>query len=280
MTAGAAPERPLFSSLRGRVTTALRPARTRSAARRRAAVQRELAARPVLELCPVCAGPGAWSWRPVISSLLATQWRLSSRERAVLDVQQGHSCTRCGLTLRARALARALLDVVEQASPLSAGLASVPDLRVLEINPAGGLSSHLAAAAVHVQTSYPEVDMERLPYADGSFDLVVHSDTLEHVADAEQGIRECLRVAGRGWVVFTTPVLPGRVSRLRGQWASRSYHGGDGSRSLVFHEFGGDIWTIPAAAGATEVRLHVSDHPYALVISCRRSVATEGAGAA
>jgi hypothetical protein len=246
----------------------LTPARAWSTGRCRTAMDRQLAEQPPRADCPVCAAPGVWAWRPVIWPVLAAQWRLSRRERAVLDVQQGHVCTRCGQSLRSRALARAVLDVVGAVPPLAAGLAAAGPLRLLEVNPAGGLSGYLAAAAAVTVTGYPEVDMQRLPYPDGSFDLVVHSDTLEHVPDAVLGMRECLRVAGSGWVVFTTPVLAGRRTRRR-RGIVRSYHGGDTGRALVHHEFGADIWAILAEAGATEVRLHLDEHPYAVAISCR-----------
>jgi SAM-dependent methyltransferase len=235
---------------------------------------RQLELVPVAGPCAVCGGPGNWSWRPVISTLLAAQWRLTSAQRAVVDVQQGHTCLDCGVSLRGRALARSILRVLDQAGSLRAGISARPGLRVLEVNPAEGLTTHLAAAAEHVCTAFPDVDMQRLPFGAGSFDVVVHSDTLEHVPDAVAGVRECLRVAGDGWVVFTTPVLPFRLTRSRGRMASRSYHGGDVGRSLVHHEFGADIWAILARAGATEIRVHAADFPYAVVIACRRESGT------
>ena len=54
---------------------------------------------------------------------------------------------------------------------------------MLEINEAGTLHPILRMLPRHRLVSYPEVDMTRLPFADRSFDLVVHSDTLEHVPD-------------------------------------------------------------------------------------------------
>jgi 2-polyprenyl-3-methyl-5-hydroxy-6-metoxy-1,4-benzoquinol methylase len=262
--------------VRNRVARAVRPVRGRARARRRVAMTQQLTRVPARERCPVCDAPGDWSWRPVVGALLAFQWRLTSRQRAIVDVQQGHSCGSCGLNLRARGLARAILDVAGARAPLASGLASKPGLRVLEINPAGGLTPYLAAASLHVCTSYPAVDMQQLPFPDASFDMVVHSDTLEHVPDAVQGMRECLRVAGGGQVVFTTPVLPERRSKRRGRRALRSYHGGDGGRSVVFHEFGADIWRLLVAAGAVDVRLHLEDFPYVVTISCRGHLRPEG----
>ena len=82
----------------------------------------------------------------------------------------------------------------------------------------------------HQLASYPDVDMMNLPFAAGAFDVVVHSDTLEHVSDPQRGLEECRRVLDeRGAVVFTVPVVVGRLSRSRAGLAP-SYHGCEGSR--------------------------------------------------
>lgn len=57
------------------------------------------------------------------------------------------------------------------------------------------------------------VDVHALPYDDGEFDVVLASETLEHVADLARATRELLRVARRA-VVITVPREPAaRVAR-------------------------------------------------------------------
>ena len=229
-----------------------------------------LAAHPPSPVCSVCGTNGQYRWRPIIRPWLAHQWKLNRDQLTKINIQQGHECTGCGQNLRVRALARAIAHVLHVDPPLASGVQSVAGLRVLEINPAGGLADYLKCADKHQLTGYPGVDMQRLPFPDGSFDVVVHSDTLEHVPDATQGLRECLRVAGSGWVVFTTPVLVGRLSRKRPTyWPFSSYHGGDTGRSLVHHEFGADLWVNALEAGAGTVVFDARDFPYAIAIACR-----------
>ncbi|MCB1559631.1 MAG: class I SAM-dependent methyltransferase [Xanthomonadales bacterium] len=56
-------------------------------------------------------------------------------------------------------------------------------------------------------------DMQRLTYADASFDLVTHTEVLEHVPDDRRALRECLRVLRPGGVMlFTVPIFAGDVT--------------------------------------------------------------------
>src|SRR6185295_17348247 len=84
----------------------------------------------------------------------------------------------------------------------------------LEINEAGTLSPLLRQLPGHRLATFPEVDIHRLPYADDSFSLVVHSDTLEHVARPNAALSECRRVLRPGGsLCFTVPMIVGRLTR-------------------------------------------------------------------
>jgi SAM-dependent methyltransferase len=112
-----------------------------------------------------------------------------------------------------------------------------------------------------------------MPYPDASFDLVVHSDTLEHVSQPIRALSECRRVlrAG-GWLCFTVPTIVGRLSRSRAG-LRKSFHGSASTGSddyLVHTEFGADMWTFVVAAGFSSLRIHTVSFPDAIAISARK----------
>ena len=149
---------------------------------------------------------------PVIWKGLAEEWRLSPEEWRLVDEQQGGHCRRCGTNLRSQALAAAMMKVTGfQGLFLQYGeWMAARGLQVLEINLAAEDHLHPLARrpADHVLrerarpghrlATYPDVDMMAMPYAGGSFDLVIHSDTLEHVRHPVRALAECRRVLKPG----------------------------------------------------------------------------------
>lgn len=214
--------------------------------------------------CPCCGSTELVAQRVLWRDLIS-QWELSAAETAYIDRQQGLRCARCGSNLRSMTLARGImtlfgykgrfLDFV--ADPVAAPLS------VLEINEAGTLTPILKRMPRHLLIRYPDSDMQKLRFADESFDLVVHSDTLEHVPDPVAGLSECRRVLKNGGAcAYTVPIVVGRLSRSR-QGLAPSYHGSPQNPGdyLVHTEYGADAWSHPLAAGFGECRIVTLEHP-------------------
>jgi SAM-dependent methyltransferase len=146
-------------------------------------------------------------------------------------------------------------------------------LAVLEINEAGNLSGILRQLPNHVLAAYPAVDIHQMPYPSDVFDLVVHSDTLEHVSHPIRALAECRRVLRpNGTLCFTIPTIAGRLSRSRAG-LPKSYHGsvGNGYDDLLVHtEFGADMWVYVLQAGFSEITINAVDFPSALALSARK----------
>jgi SAM-dependent methyltransferase len=225
---------------------------------------------PSSETCQVC-GNGTFAHQVVLWPGLVAEWALSVAEAAYIDIQQGTSCTVCQVNVRSQALARALLARHGLAAPLDARLESPPlsRQRVLEINEAGTLTAWLARLPRRELVRYPDVDMRRLPYDSGSFDLVIHSDTLEHVPDPVTALAECRRVlAPGGACLFTIPIVIGRLSRSR-EGLPPSYHGNPELAEndyLVRTEFGADAWSYVLQAGFTRCEIVAFKYPAGLAI--------------
>jgi len=67
-------------------------------------------------------------------------------------------------------------------------------LVILEINEAGNLTSTLKQLDGYVFGAYPHLNMHAIPYESGTFDVVIHSDTLEHIQNPVHALKECRRV--------------------------------------------------------------------------------------
>jgi SAM-dependent methyltransferase len=150
---------------------------------------------------------------------------------------------------------------------------NLPTARVLEVNEAGQLTQFLRKLPNHTLATYPEVDIHKLPYEDDYFDIVVHSDTLEHVVDPIRAMSECRRVLRpNGKCAFTVPVIANRLTRSTSRGLP-SYHGHSGHKGEDFKvrtEFGADCWKVAIGAGFTEVSVFALEYPAALVHVCSK----------
>ncbi|WP_235212700.1 MULTISPECIES: TylF/MycF/NovP-related O-methyltransferase [Burkholderia] len=234
--------------------------------------------------CGVCGGTEFSSGDCLWPSLI-NEWQLSPEEVAYINRQQAERCTACGANLRSIALANAIRSSFGIPTVLHNAVEddAYRDLHVLEINEAGTLSPLLRRLPSYTFGAYPEVDMHALPYPDQSFDLVVHSDTLEHVANPVHALAECRRVLKpNGYLCFTVPVVVGRMTRSRNGLPG-SFHGAPGTNAddhLVHTEYGADAWRQIMQAGFDNVTIHTVEYPAALAFACRNGTRPDqGSGA-
>lgn len=221
-----------------------------------------------INACPICGGR-EFSLNNVLWPSLIEAWELLPAEVEYINRQQGMCCAKCGNNLRAMALASAIRSSLGFQGSLECFCNSSAPMRILEINHAGNLTIFLKQLPGHKLVEYPEFDMESLEIDDDSFDLVIHSDTLEHIADPVRGLSECRRVLKReGKCAFTIPIIIGRLSRSRKNLLP-SFHGGEGvieKDQLVYTEFGSNFWTMVLEAGFVECGIHALEYPSGLAI--------------
>lgn len=185
------------------------------------------------------------------------------------STSEGFACLNCYALARTAALATVMVQ--RYGSDGSASLAELSRTRrlprTLEIGFAGAIAEILRGDPAYSDCEYFEAvplgqpgpgdvrseDVTRLTFPDGSFDLVISQEVMEHVPDARRGFEEMRRVLRPGGrMLFTTPVdwrRPDSVvravvekGRLR-HLAEPAYHGDPvrAEGALVFTDWGADI---------------------------------------
>ena len=219
--------------------------------------------------------------RRVIPPRLEELWGLSPQLASALARKESGDCSRCGAKLRGRRLAQVLLSLYPVGHPPAPARSlarwveqpEIQALRVAEINRIDGLHEELVRLPQFSWSDYHPgakpgsivggvrcEDLTRLTYADASFDLVLTSETLEHVPDLAAALREIRRVlVPGGRHIFTIPLLPGvaetfarSIVRPDGSiedLAPRICHPGGDVGYPVFTEFGADLPRRARASG-------------------------------
>ncbi len=234
------------------------------------------------ESCAVCGCYRPMLYRRrIIPPRLVDLWGLSPAQADAFARKESCFCSRCGANLRARRMAHALLSLYKVGNPptpcrsLAQWVEHVESrsLRVAEINRIDGLHEvllrlpQLSSSDFHPGSEPGSIvddvrteDLTRLTYPDASFDVVLTSETLEHVPDLEAALFEIRRVlVPGGRHIFTIPQLPDvRTTFARSillpdgsiqDRAPRICHPGGDVGYPVFTEFGADIADVFRRAG-------------------------------
>lgn len=214
-----------------------------------------------------CCGSSEFKYNEVLWKELIDEWRIGSYEIEYINKQQGLYCVKCNSNLRSMALALAIMKLYGYKGIFKDFIKEkeVNDLRILEINEAGSLTQFLSQLPGHTIKKYPEIDMMNIEFLDMSFDIIVHSDVLEHIKYPITGLSECLRVLkSGGFCAFTVPLIVDRLTINR-EGLPPSYHGCQDNKAdfLVHTEYGSDAWKQVIQAGFQECRLFSVEYPCA-----------------
>ncbi len=261
-----------------------------------------------VERCTVCGKVRPMLYhREIIPNGLIELWGLTPRQAVALARKESGLCSACHAKQRARRIASVLLELYPVGDPKSPNhAASLRDwvqdpairrLKVAEINRVDGVHDVLVCLpslespdfvpGAELGSTVDGVrceDLCRLTYPDESFDLVITSETLEHVPELSAALAEIHRVlVPGGRHVFTVPVAPWEPktfprSRLRDDGtvehlATPICHPGGHSGYPVFTELGMDFPDILRGAGfETDVHFGpVCDDDLAQVYVCRKA---------
>jgi SAM-dependent methyltransferase len=151
---------------------------------------------------------------------------LLRKEHCIGFLRETLQCKSCGATMRHRMLADSLLKLIINRSRKE--LECIEDiapedldgLRVLDTDAFSPISSRLSRFSTYVvscfKPEYPfdveieknlfNVNLENLGFSDGSFDIVLSSDVMEHVRHADIAHNEISRILKvGGYYLFTVP---------------------------------------------------------------------------
>lgn len=214
--------------------------------------------------CFACGKDSAFDFREIVTKQLANDWRIDLRIKKGFDLRESLYCQFCGNSLRTRQMAKALVLFYSNGKVRSlkdlVNLESFRKLRIAEINACGNLHPTLRPLPLLYYSEFTppdkeirKEDLQNLSYQDEFFDLVLTSDTLEHVPDLEKALEEIRRILKPGgYHVFTIPIIMSRKTRERividgddnksiKKLLPDSFHGSGESDNIVFREFGADV---------------------------------------
>lgn len=195
------------------------------------------------------------------------------------SLRESYACPSCRFTLRWRDQAGVIVDEFGRGQALSInemvqrGL--LRDVSIYEPALRGPFVARLKGLPQYTQSYFrPDVplgqpaadgvrneDLTRLTFEDDSFDLILTSDVMEHLPGIELAFAETLRVLRPGGVhVFTIPndfpfpdrteprvrIVNGTEEHIK---PARYHNSGDGSKCLVYTDYGADLTDLVHSLG-------------------------------
>ena len=218
--------------------------------------------------CAACNFKGKQKQKNVLWKELISEWELTQQWTDWFNIREGQYCVNCRCCARTHQLSIAILQELANHSGTSyTNLREafknqqIQQLVIAEINSLGNIHPFLAQSPnlwysefLSTNPAIRSENLESLSYSDNFFDVVLTSETLEHVPDIDKAFAEIHRVLKPGGKhIFTTPVVWDRpLTRIRASMSNNevihqlppSYHGSktkNQSDYLVFYEFGADV---------------------------------------
>jgi 2-polyprenyl-3-methyl-5-hydroxy-6-metoxy-1,4-benzoquinol methylase/GT2 family glycosyltransferase len=223
--------------------------------------------------CAVCGSYSSFRFDPtIVTPQLQKAWGISHDVAEAFNYKESMLCGCCGASLRIRRLATVLMQTFVEISGTSCKSVvellqneAFRQLKIAEINGCGALHSYLKG---HPNLYYSEwvphvkpgevhdgvrcEDLQRLTYPDDHFDIILTSETLEHVPDPDRAWREIHRTLKHGgYHIFTIPIVPwqretiqrARIRNgIREELLEPAFHGSWGQQEMfVYTDFGIDV---------------------------------------
>jgi SAM-dependent methyltransferase len=223
--------------------------------------------------CWACGRFGQVHVFPVYTPEMSVGHGFTPEMTRYYDLREGRRCRNCGCSLRAQHIAKTLVKLYGEGRCRSfvqlCRQEKFRSMAIAEINGCSFLRQYMDEVPGVRYSEYgstdpavPSEDILNLSYPDKSFDLVLTSDSLEHIPDVDRAlaeVRRVLRVGGRH--VFTIPVLWDREKTVVRAYVNERgetvhllppcYHGGslNVEDCLAFYEYGRDVADRVRAAG-------------------------------
>lgn len=214
--------------------------------------------------CYVCGNTDGFKHEAILNNDLVNEWGLDKKMRMAFDTKESTKCKKCNSSLRSNLQAKALCKIISPSSNCLNDAVNnqlAQKMKIAEINACGALHPYLKKFSKLSYSEYDPYDkstrhedLHNLSYKSSSFDIVLTSETLEHVPNWTRAMKEINRVLKPGGRhIFTVPAILTRKTRARYTYENGketkllpdSFHGCTQNKTssdyIVRTEFGADF---------------------------------------